>query len=568
MRSSRAAFAATARPLSATAVIVLYHTAPDESASLLTLIEARRRLSPEAGHLHIVLWDNSPQGQDNAGLPEGVRYVHDASNSGLANAYNRTVELAMEQQSEWLITLDQDTTLPGDYLVKMAEAVQRASRYSGIGAVVPRIEADGKRLSPNVFVMGAVPYWSRRGFSGVPKNQVFAFNSGAMLRVDALRQVGGYTPWFWLDNSDSHLFSELHRHGKRVYIAGEVQVQHEFSLKDIRKRMSAKRYEQALLAESAFWDLNMNWLAGCERTMRLILRMGRQWERRDPDELRQITWDAAIARLFKSRAKRVDRWRDSIRDRFGSALATSMLPRRRVKVSVCMAAYNGGKYIGDQLRSILHQLQENDEVVIVDDGSQDSTLRRIAELNDGRIRLFRHTANAGVVRTFEDALRSATGDILFLCDDDDIWADRKVERFLDAFEKHPDAQIVISRVRLIDEEGTGVSDPRLIRRGKFVPGFWQNIFMNHYQGSAMAIRASLLGKVLPLPDRKSFMHDAWIGTRNALLGGRTVFIQEELLLYRRHPNNATRPKTILQKVRSRIDLLIAHVFYALRLTTM
>lgn len=396
---------------------------------------------------------------------------------------------------------------------------------------------------------------------------MFAFNSGAMVRMDALRQVGGYTPWFWLDNSDTQLFRELHRHGKRVYIAGEVQVQHEFSLKNIKQRMTSERYEHALLSESAFWDLNMNRLAGWERTARLVMRLGKQWVRRDPTELRQITRNAAMARLFTSRSRRIEKWRESVRERFGTTLVSSMLPPRRMKVSVCMAAYNGERYIGAQLRSILPQLKQDDEVVIVDDGSQDTTRERITELNDPRIRLLRHTTNVGVIQTFEDALRSATGDVLFLCDDDDVWAENKVERFLEAFENHPDAQIVISRARLIDDLGRELGDSRWNREGKFVPGFWQNVLMNHYQGSAMAIRASLLGKVLPLPDRKSFMHDAWIGTRNALLGGKTVFIDDDLLLYRRHTHNASRPKSMLQKLRSRLDLLIAHVSYALHQTT-
>ena len=79
-----------------------------------------------------------------------------------------------------------------------------------------------------------------------------------------------------------------------------------------------------------------------------------------------------------------------------------------------MAAYNGGAFVEAQLHSILAQLKPQDEVVIVDDGSTDDTLQRIAQIGDARIRLLRHEKNAGVVATFEDALRSATGDVLFL----------------------------------------------------------------------------------------------------------------------------------------------------------
>jgi glycosyltransferase involved in cell wall biosynthesis len=178
--------------------------------------------------------------------------------------------------------------------------------------------------------------------------------------------------------------------------------------------------------------------------------------------------------------------------------------------------------------------------------------------------LRRHEKNAGVVATFEDALRSATGDILFLCDDDDVWAPTKVRRFLDVFESLPEVGIVQSRVRMIDESDRPTPDSRINRNGRFLPGFWRNLYKNHYQGSAMAIRASLLGRVLPFPARKRFLHDAWIGTRNDLLGGRTAFIDEDLLFYRRHLNNASRTKSLPRQILTRVDLLLAHLVYAFR----
>jgi hypothetical protein len=73
----------------------------------------------------------------------------------------------------------------------------------------------------------------------------------------------------------------------------------------------------------------------------------------------------------------------------------------------------------------------------------------------------------------------------------------------------------------------------------------------------------LLGRVLPFPARGSFLHDAWIGTRNDLLGGKAVFIEEDLLFYRRHSKNASRTKSLIRQIQTRIDLLLAHLRYAL-----
>jgi glycosyltransferase involved in cell wall biosynthesis len=250
------------------------------------------------------------------------------------------------------------------------------------------------------------------------------------------------------------------------------------------------------------------------------------------------------------------------RVRIESGTGKAIQPR----ISACMAAYNGEAYVEAQLRSILLQLKATDEVVIVDDVSKDDTIARITEFGDPRIRLLRHQKNRGVVATFEDALRSATGDILFLSDDDDLWAPTKAHRFAELFKQRPDVEIVTSRVRMIDENGQPLPDSRINREGRFLPGFWRNLYKNHYQGSAMAIRASLLGRVLPFPARRSFLHDAWIGTRNDLLGGKAAFIDEDLLFYRRHLNNASRTKSLLRQIQTRIELLMAHIRYAFHST--
>jgi GT2 family glycosyltransferase len=554
-------FAPESSPLTVTAVIVLYRMKAAESPAFQSVMAARQEIEPGAGNVAVLLWDNSPAPDAGLNLPEGVHYFADENNSGLATAYNRALRWAEGQGSAWLLTLDQDTAVPRDFFVKMAAAARESSRYAGIGAIVPQIAAGRRQLSPNYFQFGAIPRWYQAGFVGVPGELVFAFNSGSMLSTAALKQVGGYDPRFWLDDSDAMIFSKLHEHGKRVYVAGDVQLEHEFSMKDMQRRMSAERYRNALFAETAFWDLRMNRAAGWERTLRLVLRIAKHWWRKDSAELRRITWQALARRLFTSRQKRIAEW-NLATQKYAAAERSETAANSELKVSACMAAYNGGAFVEPQLRSILAQLRAQDEVVIVDDRSTDGTLDRIAQIGDARVRIFKHEHNAGVVATFEDALRVATGDILFLSDDDDVWAPAKVRRFLDTFSSRPDVGIVQSRVRMIDEKDQPIPDSRINRHGRFSPGFWQNIFINHYQGSAMALRATLLGRVLPFPTRKSFLHDAWIGTRNDLVGGKFVFIDEDLLFYRRHGNNASRTKSPMQKVRARTELILAHLVHS------
>ena len=160
-------------------------------------------------------------------------------------------------------------------------------------------------------------------------------------------------------------------------------------------------------------------------------------------------------------------------------------------------------------------------------------------------------------------LRNATGDILFLSDDDDLWAPDKVARFMAAFAQGEQVQVVMSAVALIDPAGKPFRDPRWDRNGRFTRGFWRNVLKNQYQGSAMAFRATLLGSVLPFKRQRTYLHDVWIGTVNDRERGGLVYLPEPLLLYRRHPGNFSRKLSRWAQVRLRLQLLGDHLRGAL-----
>ena len=96
-------------------------------------------------------------------------------------------------------------------------------------------------------------------------------------------------------------------------------------------------------------------------------------------------------------------------------------------LSVCMATYNGEKYIREQLDSILVQLSKEDEVVISDDSSTDRTVAIIKEFRDDRIVLFENQKFRSPVFNFQNSLNHAKNDIIILSDQDDIWKSDKVE---------------------------------------------------------------------------------------------------------------------------------------------
>lgn len=202
-------------------------------------------------------------------------------------------------------------------------------------------------------------------------------------------------------------------------------------------------------------------------------------------------------------------------------------------ISVCMATYNGGKYIDKQLSSILKQLDENDEIIISDDGSKDGTLDIINSFKDKRIHVFNNNGRQGVVPNFENALTHAKGDIIILSDQDDVWADNKVSVIK---EKLKNVDLVVHNSLLMDAKGN-ISDVDFFSLRHSGSGYLKNLYKNTFVGSCMAFKSILLKQVLPFP-KHILWHDMWIGLM-AEKHRKTLFIPDCLLYYRRHGDNAS-----------------------------
>jgi glycosyltransferase involved in cell wall biosynthesis len=224
-------------------------------------------------------------------------------------------------------------------------------------------------------------------------------------------------------------------------------------------------------------------------------------------------------------------------------------------ISVCIATYNGGSYIGEQLRSVLLQLKPEDEVVVSDDGSTDDTFAVIAELGDARIRLLQSCGRLGVVKNFERALLSAHGDIIFLCDQDDVWLPGKYAQFSSAFDSDPQILVIVSDAQVIDDRGTITASSFMAIRGGFSSGLASTLMRNRYLGCAMALRRELIVAALPIPQWVP-MHDMWLGALGSMLG-KVHYISTPLLQYRRHSSNASPSSRQgwLQMLRWRMALL-------------
>lgn len=204
-------------------------------------------------------------------------------------------------------------------------------------------------------------------------------------------------------------------------------------------------------------------------------------------------------------------------------------------ISVCMATYNGEKYIKDQLLSILKQIGLNDEIIISDDLSKDKTIEVIESIKDSRIKLF-FNKNRGYTNNFQNAIQHASGDYIFLSDQDDIWMDNKLKIMSELLIKY---DFVVSDAKLVNINLESLGATYFELRGGGANGFINNLKKLKYIGCCMAFRKIILKKVLPFPiNSKLCPHDMWI-TMIAEFYFKTYVINEPLLLYRRHGENVS-----------------------------
>lgn len=205
-------------------------------------------------------------------------------------------------------------------------------------------------------------------------------------------------------------------------------------------------------------------------------------------------------------------------------------------ISVCMATYNGERFIEEQLYSILRNLSTKDEIIISDDASSDGTRTLIEHImkKDSRIRLL-NGPKKGIIANFENAIVQAKGEIIFLSDQDDVWCDNKVSKVLDCF--------VDERTKVVVHDAYVVNEymefllPSYFGFRKSGSGFIKNIIRNSFVGCCMAFRKDLLSVVIPIP-KNIEMHDQWIGICGEM-NGQVVFLKDRLLYYRRHGDNSS-----------------------------
>ena len=216
-----------------------------------------------------------------------------------------------------------------------------------------------------------------------------------------------------------------------------------------------------------------------------------------------------------------------------------------MRLSIAMCTYNGATFLRDQLQSLAAQTRQPDELVVCDDASSDDTcaiLDAFAAKAPFSVRRVRNQTNIGATKNFDQAIGLCSGDIIALCDQDDVWRHDKLARVESAFRKpavglaFSDAEVVDSQLRSISPSLWAIVSldaplQRQIEEGDALAVLIAGWFVT---GATMAFRARFRNLALPIPSDLTLVHDGWIAAVVATVA-RVGCIDECLIRYREHP---------------------------------
>jgi glycosyltransferase involved in cell wall biosynthesis len=213
-----------------------------------------------------------------------------------------------------------------------------------------------------------------------------------------------------------------------------------------------------------------------------------------------------------------------------------------MRYSVALCTYNGARFLEAQLASIAAQTRLPDELVACDDASTDDTVC-VLEAFRGQapfpVRVLVQPRNIGSAKNFEHALRQCTGELIALCDQDDLWLPQRLEASEEFLRSHPDAAFVFTDGQRIDEAGMPIAET-LWQSFHFDQALQEQLASGGYSvlsrhrfitGATITLRAELLRNVLPFPE--AWVHDEWLAAVTPLYA-EIGMLPQRLIQYRSH----------------------------------
>ena len=210
-----------------------------------------------------------------------------------------------------------------------------------------------------------------------------------------------------------------------------------------------------------------------------------------------------------------------------------------MKLSIVLSTYNGEAYITEQLDSILNQTRKDDEVLIFDDCSTDNTPQIIEQFISGHNlttwKFAVNHENKGWKRNFMEGIWSTSGDLVFPCDQDDIWMPQKLEQMEKIMAENPQIMVLTSNYESFYDSGKRVCGPEK-DDGKLIKQPLSNkVFNIRYPGCTYCIRREFV-EISKKHWQVDFPHDA-LFWRMGMFSDTLYSYNESLIHWRKHQDS-------------------------------
>jgi glycosyltransferase involved in cell wall biosynthesis len=220
---------------------------------------------------------------------------------------------------------------------------------------------------------------------------------------------------------------------------------------------------------------------------------------------------------------------------------TSLTPR----ISIAMCTCDGAFYLAEQLESLLEQTYLPYELVVCDDASQDESFAILESFSIRApfpVHLYHNPQRLGIRANFERVIRLCAGNVIALCDQDDVWQPNKLAVFREMFAMGMDwvccdAEVSDSNLHSLGYTLWQRVNFKHIERELAREGHFLDVLIKHFvvAGATIAFNAQTRDKLLPIPH--GWLYDAWIAMILAATG-KVGLVETPLQRYRQHGSNA------------------------------
>lgn len=241
-------------------VLVLYRIDLEHSPSFISLDKCTNKLHP----FDLMVYDNSPGASSEINNFERngfrIHYINDPSNPGVSTAYNTGISFAMEKKKNWILFLDQDTTLDETLLDKLLVEINTNQDVSIFATTL--FGSDDKLISPS-------GYFFKRGFSlskppigKCELQRTRPINSSVLIATEVFKKVGVYNPRIRLDFSDHEFFDRVTEHYKYMRVVASNSA-HSLSSSD-DTHLDEIKIRFGIFCEGAHVAAKKSWISGVQ----------------------------------------------------------------------------------------------------------------------------------------------------------------------------------------------------------------------------------------------------------------------------------------------------------------